>query len=191
MDLIVLIMLALTAGAAVAVIAIYNRLVAGRNAVEAGWRQIDVQLKRRHDLIPNLVASVKDYMSYERETLEKVVEARSQAMSAVGSGDRGSAIAAEGILGQALGRLSMVTEAYPELRSQANVGQLMEELAGTENKISFARQYYNDSVEAQNNRLGQFPSNVVAGLFGFSHEAYFEIPEEEASQREAPSVSLS
>lgn len=170
------------------VVIIYNRLVRGRNAVEAAWRQIDVQLKRRHDLIPNLVATVKDYMQFERETLERVVEARSAALKAE---TRGDAIAAEGILGQALGRLNAVFEAYPDIKSQANAQQLMEELASTENKISFARQHYNDSVESQNNLVQVFPNNIVASMFSFGKEEYFLIPEEEAAQREAPSVSLS
>lgn len=170
------------------IVVIYNRLVTGRNAVEAAWRQIDVQLKRRHDLIPNLVSSVKDYMQFERETLESVVEARAKAVNA---NSRGDSIAAEGILEQAMGRLFAVFEAYPDLKAQANVGQLMEELTTTENKISFARQYYNDSVEAQNNRIQVFPNSIVANIFSFSSEEYFSIPDENAHEREVPKVSFS
>lgn len=169
------------------IVAIYNRLVAGRNQVENGWRQIDVQLRRRHDLIPNLVEVVKDYMSYERETLEAVVNARSNAVQAHEGGDRAAQIAAEGALGGALGRLFALFENYPDLKANQNVGRLQEELASAENRIAFARQHYNDSVMAQNTRVETFPSNIVAGTFGFERHPYFEAPEE---AREVPRADL-
>jgi LemA protein len=158
-------------------VAIYNRLVALRNQMKNAWRQIDVQLKRRHDLIPNLVETVKDYMSYEQETLEKVIQARNQAVSASTPEE---AIAAEGVLGGMMGRLFALMENYPDLKANENVNRLMEELSGTENKISFARQFYNDSVMGLNNAVESFPSNLVANWFGFSQGTYFEVPETES-----------
>ena len=143
---------------------LYNKLVSLRNQVKNAWRQIDVQLKRRHDLIPNLVEVVKDYMSYEQETLEKVIQARNQAVSA---STPEAAIAAEGILGGAMGKLFALMENYPDLKANENVSRLMEELSATENKISFSRQFYNDSVMSLNNAVESFPSNFVAGMFGF------------------------
>jgi len=169
------------------VIAVYNGLVAGRNQVENAWRQIDVQLRRRHDLIPNLVEVVKDYMSYERETLEAVVRARSNAVTAQEGGDRAAQIAAEGALGGALGRLFALFENYPDLKANQNVGRLQEELTTTENRIAFARQHYNDSVMGQNTRVESFPANVVAGMFNFGRHPYFETPEE---THEVPKVNL-
>jgi LemA protein len=165
-------------------IVFYNRLVGLRNQVKNAWRQIDVQLKRRHDLIPNLVEVVKDYMSYEQETLEKVIQARSRAVSA---GSPEEAIAAEGILTGALGKLFALMENYPDLKANENVSRLMEELSATENKISFSRQFYNDSVMALNNGVEVFPSNIVAGLFGFRQATYFEVAEAEAA---TPKVDL-
>jgi LemA protein len=167
-----------------AVIVIYNRLVAVRNQVDNGWKQIDVQLKRRHDLIPNLVEVVKDYMSYEQETLRQVIEARNQAVKATTPGE---AMAAESLLTGAMGRLFAVMEAYPNLKADQNVARLMEELTGTENKISFARQFYNDSVMALNNLVQSFPSNLIAGMFSFTTGTYFEVPEIEKA---APAVNL-
>ena len=165
-------------------IVLYNRLVGLRNQGKNAWRQIDVQLKRRHDLIPNLVEVVKDYMSYEQETLEKVIQARSQAVSA---GSPEEAIAAEGILSGALGKLFALMENYPDLKANENVSRLMEELSATENKISFSRQFYNDSVMALNNAVEAFPSNIVAGMFGFHQATYFEVAEAEAA---TPKVDL-
>ena len=165
-------------------IVLYNSLVSLRNQVKNAWRQIDVQLKRRHDLIPNLVEVVKDYMSYEQETLEKVIQARSQAVSA---GSPEEAIAAEGILSGALGKLFALMENYPDLKANENVSRLMEELSATENKISFSRQFYNDSVMALNNGVEAFPSNIVAGVFGFHQATYFEVAEAEAA---TPKVDL-
>jgi LemA protein len=179
-----LVFLAIVAICAVIVILLYNRLVAARNQVENGWKQIDVQLKRRHDLIPNLVEVVKDYMSYEQETLRQVIEARNQAVKATGPAE---AMAAENILSGAMGRLFAVMEAYPDLKADQNVARLMEELTGTENKISFARQFYNDSVMSLNNMVQSFPSNVIAGLFKFTTGAYFEVPE---TEKAAPKVDL-
>jgi LemA protein len=166
------------------VILLYNRLVGLRNQVKNAWRQIDVQLKRRHDLIPNLVEVVKDYMSYEQETLEKVIQARNQA---VGASSTEEAIAAEGILGSALGKLFALMENYPDLKANENVSRLMEELSATENRIAFSRQFYNDSVMSLNNGVETFPSNFIAGLFGFRQATYFEVPETETA---APAVDL-
>ena len=155
---------------------LYNRLVGLRNQVKNAWRQIDVQLKRRHDLIPNLVEVVKDYMSYEQETLEKVIKARNQA---VGAGSTEAAIAAETVLGGAMSKLFALMENYPDLKANESVARLMEELSATENKISFSRQFYNDSVMALNNGVQQFPSNIIAGMFDFRGAMYFEVPEVE------------
>ena len=165
-------------------VAIYNGLVGLRNQVKNAWRQIDVQLKRRHDLIPNLVEVVKDYMSYEQETLEKVIQARNQAVSA---STPEAAIAAEGILGGAMGKLFALMENYPDLKANENVSRLMEELSATENKISFSRQFYNDSVMALNNGVESFPANILAGMFGFRQATYFEVPETETA---TPRVDL-
>ncbi len=157
-------------------IGIYNSLVRSRNKVDNSWRQIDVQLKRRHDLIPNLVEMVKDYMSYEQEVLQNVTKARSEAMQAQGPADSAKA---ENMLTGALKSLFAVAENYPDLKANQNVSQLQEELTSTENKISFARQLYNDTVMSFNNRVQTFPSNVIAGIFGFRAREYFEVPEEE------------
>ena len=168
------VLVALIIGVPLLGIVLYNRLVGLRNQIRNAWRQIDVQLKRRHDLIPNLVETVKDYMSYEQETLEKVIQARNQAVSA-GSADE--AIAAEGMLGGMLGKLFALMENYPDLKANENVSRLMEELSATENKIAFSRQFYNDSVMALNNGVQVFPSNIMAGMFGFHEATYFEVPE--------------
>ncbi len=168
-------------------IVLFNRLVAGRNQVESAWQQIDVQLRRRYDLIPNLVQVVKDYMGYERETLEAVVNARNSAMKAHDGGTREQQIAAENVLSGALGKMFALSEAYPDLKANTNVSQLQEELTTTENKIAFARQFYNDSVEAQNTRVESFPSNLIAGWFRFQRHPYFETPPE---TREAIKVTL-
>ena len=161
------------------VIVLYNRLVAGRNTVENGWSQIDVQLKRRHDLIPNLVEVVKDYMDYEQETLQAVIAARNGAVEARQSGDREGQIKAEGLLGAALGKFFALAEDYPDLKANQNVSNLMGELTGTENQIAGARSHYNNAVVDQNTRVEMFPSNLVANMFSFRKHPYFEIPEEE------------
>ncbi len=154
----------------------YNGLVTLRNQVRNAWQQIGVQLKRRHDLIPNLVEVVKDYMGYEQETLEKVIRARNAALSATGV--QGTA-AAEGALSGALRSLFAVVEAYPQLKANENVGRLQEELTSTENRIAFARQFYNDLVMRYNTRIQTVPTNIVASMFAFREESYFEVPEEE------------
>lgn len=176
MDIGTILLLVILVGVPLFGITLYNRLVSLRNQVQNAWRQIDVQLKRRHDLIPNLVEVVKDYMSYEQETLEKVIQARNQAVSAT---TPEQAIAAEGVLGGMMGKLFALMENYPDLKANENVNRLMEELSGTENKISFARQFYNDSVMALNNAVETFPSNVIAGWFGFRQGTYFEVAETE------------
>ncbi|MBI3934099.1 MAG: LemA family protein [Acidobacteria bacterium] len=164
----------------------YNGLVRLRNQVTNGWKQIDVQLKRRHDLIPNLVNTVKGIMEFEQETLQKVVEARSAAMGARGAKD---AAAKEGALTDALSKFFVVVEQYPQLRSSENVSKLQEELTSTENKISFARQFYNDIATSFNIAQQVFPANLVAGAFGFQLAELFEITV--AAEREVPAVNLS
>ena len=167
-----------------AAVGLYNGLIALRNQVKNAWQQIGVQLKRRHDLIPNLVEVVKDYMSYEQETLEKVIRARNQAVQATGV--QGTA-AAESALTGALRSLFAVVEAYPQLKANENVSRLQEELTSTENRIAFARQFYNDMVMRYNTRLQVIPTNLIASLFGFKEETYFEIP---AAEQEPVKVDL-
>ena len=179
-----LVLLVLLAVFALALVGIYNGLVALRNQVRNAWQQIGVQLKRRHDLIPNLVEVVKDYMGYEQETLDKVIRARNQALSATGV--QGTA-AAEGALSGALRSLFAVVEAYPQLKANENVARLQEELTSTENRIAFARQFYNDMVMRYNTRIQVFPSNIIASFFGFKDETYFEIP---AAEQEPVKVDL-
>jgi LemA protein len=166
-------------------IGIFNALVRLRNRVKNAWSQIDVQLKRRHDLIPNLVETAKGYMSHERATLENVTNARSRAMGANSMGERS---AAEGELGGALSKFMLVVENYPDLKANQNFLALQEELTSTENKIAFSRQGYNDSVLFFNNKIQMFPSNIVAGTFNFTKEEFFEI--EEAGERAVPKVSF-
>ncbi|MBP8304741.1 MAG: LemA family protein [Phycisphaerae bacterium] len=166
-------------------IGMYNRLVGLRNQVDNAWSQIDVQLKRRHDLIPNLIQTVKGYMTHERGTFEAITQARSQAMGARNVAEAGKA---EGLLGQALGRLMVSVESYPDLKANQNFLALQEELASTENKIGFSRQNYNDQVLHYNNKTQMFPSNIVAGLFGFTKRDFFEI--ETPAEREVPKVSF-
>jgi len=168
------------------VIGAYNSLVALKNRVVNAWKQIDVQLKRRHDLIPNLVNTVKGAMDFERSTLEAVISARNRAVSATGV--RATA-QAEGELTQALGRLFALTENYPDLKSNQNVLQLQEELTSTENKIGFARQLYNDTATEYNTKQMQFPTNLVAGLAKTSPAELWEI--EDAAERAVPTVDLS
>ncbi|MGD0946463.1 MAG: LemA family protein [Candidatus Binatia bacterium] len=169
----------------VGAILIYNNLVSLRNQVQNGWKQIDVQLKRRHDLIPNLVESVKGAMQFERDTLERVVAARARAVSATGV--RGAA-AAENELSQSLGRLLALMENYPTLKSNENVLKLQEELTTTENQLTFARQFYNDMVMQLNTREQVFPASVIANFFGFTPAEYFTAAEED---RSTPRVDLS
>jgi len=173
------------------VIAIYNGLVSKRVECDNGWSQIDVQLTRRHDLIPNLVETVKGFASHEKETLEAVISARAKAVSVHDDSSKGPAEMgmAEGMLSSALGRLMAVAEAYPDIKANTNFLSLQEELSSTENKISFARQHYNDTVARYETSRQQFPSNIVAGMFGFSKREYFNLEDEAA--RKAPQVSFS
>ncbi len=166
---------------------IYNGLVRRRNQVKNSWAQIDVQLKRRYDLIPNLVETAKGYMKHERETLEAVTNARNlaQQASSAGAGERAKA---EGELSSVLSRLLAVVENYPDLKANQNFLALQEELASTENKISFSRQFYNDSVLRYNNQTQMFPSNIVASMTGFKASEFFEVTL--AAEREAPKVSF-
>lgn len=182
---------------AIFVISIYNRLVGLRNRFKNAFAQIDVQLKRRYDLIPNLVETAKGYMKHERETLEAVIGARNQAAAAAkaaaASPEDASAIrnlmGAEGALTGSLGRLFAVMEAYPDLKANQNMMQLSEELTSTENRIAFARQAFNDSVMTYNTQREVFPNNLVAGMFNFAEAQMFEITD--ATQREAVKVSFS
>jgi LemA protein len=168
------------------VIAKYNSLITLRNQVTNGWKQIDVQLKRRHDLIPNLVNTVRGQMQFEQETLEKVVQARNAAISAKGIAD---SAAKEDVLSSALTKLFALVENYPTLKSNENVKQLQEELTSTENKISFARQFYNDIATKFNIAQQVFPSNIIASMFNFKSAELFEI--QVAAEREVPTVDLS
>jgi LemA protein len=170
---------------AIFVIGIYNSLIRLRNQVDNAWSQIDVQLKRRHDLIPNLVETAKGYMKHERETFQAITEARSKAM---GARTVSEASKAEGALGEALSKFMLVVENYPDLKANQNFLALQEELTSTENKIAFARQNYNDQVLFFNNKTQTFPSNIVAGMFGFGKRDFFEV--EIAAEREAPKVSF-
>ncbi|MBQ6704995.1 MAG: LemA family protein [Opitutales bacterium] len=171
-------------------ISVYNGLVALRNRFKNAFAQIDVQLQRRYDLIPNLVETAKGFLSHEKETLQAVTEARNiaQAAAKTASGDPANAAAignlsrAEGVLGSALSRLMMVCEAYPDLKSDRHMAQLMEELSSTENKISFARQAYNDAVMLYNNGREVFPASVVAGMFGFLPAELLALENAEARQ---------
>lgn len=163
----------------------YNRLIGLRNQTANGWRQIDVQLKRRHDLIPNLVNTVKGVMEFERDTLTQVVEARARAATATGPAD---AAKKEGELTQALGRLFALAENYPQLHANENVKMLQEELSSTENKIGFARQAYNDSVMTYNTARESFPTNILAGMFNFAPAELFVVDKPE--QKEAPKVQF-
>ncbi|MBL7120222.1 MAG: LemA family protein [Dehalococcoidia bacterium] len=165
----------------------YNSLVRLRNQTKNAWAQIDVQLKRRHDLIPNLMETVKGYMAHERQTLEAVTNARNLAQGAVGTGVGAQSKAEAGLSG-ALSRLLAVVENYPDLKANQNFLALQEELSSTENKISFSRQYYNDSVLRYNNKTQMFPSNIVAGMFRFVAGEFFEV--EVAAEREVPKVSF-
>jgi Uncharacterized conserved protein len=164
----------------------FNRLVSLRNEVQNSWKQIDVQLKRRHDLIPNLVSVVKGTMEFEQDTLEKVINARAKAVSAGNTQDK---INAENMLTQALGKLFAVMENYPQLKSNENIMQLQEELTSTENRIGFARQFYNDLVAQYRIKQEVFPNNIFVAFFGgFNKEVYFEAEEE---AKKAPQADIS
>jgi LemA protein len=168
------------------VISIYNSLIQLRNRVKNAWSQIDVQLKRRHDLIPNLIETVKGYMKHEREIMENITKYRSQAMEAGSVGEKAKA---EGLLSGALGQLRVQVENYPDLKANQNFLSLQEELTSTENKISFARQSYNDQVLFYNNKIQMFPPNIIAGMFNFKQEEFFQV--EDVKEKEVPKVSFS
>ena len=167
------------------VIGTYNVLVGLRNQVDNAWSQIDVQLKRRHDLIPNLVETAKGYMKHERGTFEAITNARAQAMGAKTVADTAKA---EGALGDALNKFMLVVENYPDLKANQNFLAVQEELSSTENKIAFSRQAYNDQAMFFNNRIQMFPSNIVAGIFSFTKRDFFEVSA--AAEREVPKVSF-
>lgn len=167
------------------VIGMYNGLVRSRIQVKNAWSQIDVQLKRRHDLIPNLVETAKGYMKHERETLESITKARTQAMQAQGVAESAKA---EGELSEALKRFMLVVENYPDLKASQNFLALQEELATTENKVGFARQFYNDQVMQYNTKIQSVPTNLIANMFGFKPSEFFQI--EVAAEREAPQVKF-
>jgi LemA protein len=167
------------------VVLTYNGLVRLRNRVEAAWAQIDVQLKRRYDLIPNLVETVKAYAAHERQTLEAVIAARNAGMNAQGPAQQAQA---ENLISGALKSLFAVAEAYPELKANQNFLHLQEELTGTEGRIAYARQFYNDTVQRLNTKIQSFPANVMAGMFGFKEREYFEI--DDLATREAPKVQF-
>jgi LemA protein len=177
-------------------VGVYNGLVTARNAFRNAFAQIDVQLQRRFDLIPNLVETAKGYLTHERQTLEAVIAARGAAVSGLAAAKASPGDPAamaelgqtQGMLNSALGRLLAVAEAYPDLKANQNMMQLTEELTSTENRVAFARQAYNDSVMAYNNRREVFPSSIVAGMFNFAPAALLDIPADRAQVREAPQV---
>ena len=178
------IILGIVAILAVWIIATYNKLVTERKKVQNSWSQIDVQLKRRSDLIPNLVNSVRGYMKHESGTLERVMEARNKAVNA---GSPNQRMEAEGELSGVLGRLFAVMENYPDLKANQNVMSLQNELTQTEDKIAYSRQFYNDITMKYNTSIEVFPGNIIANLFGFESFAFFQIPE---SEKNAPTVNL-
>jgi LemA protein len=172
--------------AGIFVMILYNGLVGARNEVKNGWSAIDVQLKRRHDLIPNLIESVKGYASHERQTLDEVVVARQQAAAFKGSVEERSKV--ENALTQSLRSLFALAEAYPDLKANQSFVKLQEELASTENKIGFSRQYYNDAVMRYKNRIEMFPGNLIANMFSFQPEPFFQL--EDAGDRTVPQVKF-
>jgi LemA protein len=189
MDPIFWIILGIIALVIVALIVIYNSLVGLRNTVDEAWNQISVQLKRRHDLIPNLVNAVKGYMKFEQETLTRVIEARNTAVTAQQAGPQGAAQAgqAENVLTGALRQLFALMENYPDLKANQNVMQLQEELTTTENQIAFSRQHYNATVRQMNTAVQTFPNVLIAGMFGFREREYFQIEEADTA---VPEVNL-
>jgi LemA protein len=180
-----IVVLGVIAVAAIALVLLYNRFVRLRNRVDNAWAQIEVQLKRRWDLIPNLVETVKGYAAHERETFENVTQARAAAQQAQTPAESAQA---EGLLGQALGRLFAVAEDYPELQADENFRQLQEELAATENRIAVSRQVYTDTVLTFNNAIQTVPAVFIAGFFGFTKREFFDV--EDDAQREPPQVSF-
>ena len=181
----VIVLIVLVLVVALAAVLVYNRLVRLRNRAENSWAQVDVQLRRRYDLIPNIVEAVKGYAAHERGTLDDVTQARTAAQRAQGVAEQAQA---ENALTAAIGRLFAVAEAYPQLRATENFQQLQAQLAETEQKIAVSRQVYNDAVLTYDNALETVPTNIVAGLFGFRPQAYFET---EGAAREAPAVQFS
>jgi len=181
-----IVILVIVVGLGLFVVSVYNGLVRARNEVKNAWSSIDVQLKRRHDLIPNLIETVKGYAAHERGTLDAVVKARQQAVSFTGSVEERGKV--ENVLTQSLRTLFAVAEAYPDLKANQNFLKLQEELSGTENKIGFARQYYNDATMRYKNRIEMFPSNVIAGMFNFQPEPFFQL--EEAGEKTVPQVKF-
>ena len=182
------IILGVLAIAIVWTIGLYNGLIKLKNRVQEAWSDIDVQLKRRHDLIPNLVNSVKGYMTHEKELLENITKYRSQAMSAQESGNTAELAAAESMLGSMVGKIQIAMDAYPDLKANQNVMQLMDELSDTENKIQASRRFYNSQTREFNTKIESFPNNVFAGMLNFSKFDYFEITD--ASERENVVVDL-
>jgi LemA protein len=180
-----LIIIAVIVLIALSAVGMYNGLIKLRNLVQEAWRQIDVELKRRHDLIPNLVETVKGYAAHEKGTFEGVMQARSAAMS--GGQSPAAAAQSEGVLSQALGRLFAVAEAYPDLKANANFLALQQELTSTEDRIASGRRYYNANVRELNTKVETVPSNFVAGMFNIGREEYFEV---EGGEREVPGVSF-
>ncbi|MEX2481987.1 MAG: LemA family protein [Gammaproteobacteria bacterium] len=196
MELGTIVLLVVIAGVVLYAVAMYNGLVTARNRFKNAFAQIDVQLQRRYDLIPNLVETAKGYLKHERETLEAVIQARNQAQAASRTAsahpEDGTAIAglaaAEGVLSGTLGRFFALAEAYPDLKANQTMQQLMEELTSTENKVSFARQHFNDAVTTYNNRREQFPDTFIAGAFNFGPAQWLEI--DDPAVREAPKISF-
>ncbi len=166
-------------------VGMYNSLIQARNQVKNAWSQIDVQLKRRHDLIPNLIETAKGYVKHERGTLEAITQARSAAMQAAGPA---AAAKAEGALSDAMSKFFLVVENYPDLKANQNFLALQEELSSTENKIGFARQFYNDQVLSFNNKIQSVPTNIVAGMFNFQASEFFQV--ESAEEKAVPKVSF-
>jgi LemA protein len=183
--IILLVLLAVGVLVILSIVGMYNALVGLKNQVKNAWAQIDVQLKRRYDLIPNLIETAKGYVQHERETLENITKARSQAMGAKGLGEKSKA---EGALSDAISKFFLVVENYPDLKANKNFLAIQEELSSTENRIAFARQAYNDQVLFFNNKIQMFPSNIVAQMFNFKQEESFGISKSE--EREAPKVSF-
>lgn len=198
MDIITIVVIVIIAVLAFYVVSIFNKLVALKNQFKNGFAQIEVQLKRRYDLIPNLVETAKAYMSHERETLESVIAARNQAQAGLANaskapGDAGAMqelMGAEAMLGTAMGKLNVVMEAYPDLKANQNMMQVSEELTSTENKVGFARQAYNDQVLAYNTYKQSFPQTVFAGMFGHAQDASLLQFEDSAAMQAAPKVSF-
>ena len=167
-------------------VGIYNGLVRKRIVIANAWSQIDVQLKRRHDLIPNLVETVKGYASHEKETLERVIQARNAALAASDKNDVAGQAQAENVLSGALRQIFALSESYPDLKANQNFSQLQEEITSTENRISFSRQHYNDSTAVYNTAIAQVPANIIAGMGGFTKKDFFELDPAELESAKAP-----